>query len=99
MTSVLFEVEFFLGLADHARHAAAVLVAIPQDRDGPSRPTRAAVAPANAAQVHVRFQTIELRQRLYALDQDLAQLSRRAGGFCHFFEYCTNEREHRCPSS
>jgi hypothetical protein len=91
MRSILVEVELHLRLRDHARNVGPVLIPAAQRRHRPVRGARPAINPTHAAQVHVRFQASEPRQCLYALDQDLAQLSRRAGRFCHFSSISAQE--------
>lgn len=82
--SVGVEVVFHLRLPNHARDVGAVLIPAAQHGHGPVRAAYPAVYPAHAAEVNVGFQTGQARQRLDALDEQLAELRRSASWFCHF---------------
>lgn len=83
MRSILVEVELHLRLRDHARNVGPVLIPAAQHGDGPSRATYPAIYPSHAAEVNVGFQTGQTRQRLDALDQQLAKLRGSACRFSH----------------
>ncbi len=83
MRSILLEVELHLRLTDDPRHVGAVLIPAPEHRHSPRRATYPAIYPSHAAEVNVGFQTGQTRQRLDALDQQLAKLRGSACRFPH----------------
>lgn len=83
MSSILLEIELNLRLRDDTRNVCPVQVTAAQHGDGPSRSTYPAIYPPHAAEVNVGFQTGQTRQRLDALDQQLAELRGSACRFSH----------------
>lgn len=85
MKSILLEVELHLRLTDDPRHVGTVLIPAPEHRHSPRRATYPPIYPPHAAEVNVGFQTGQTRQRLDALDQQLAELHGSACGLSHRF--------------
>lgn len=83
MKSILLEVELHLRLPNDPSHVGAVLIPATEHRHRPSRATYPAIHPPHAAEVNVGFQTSQTRQRLDALDQQLAKLRGSACELSH----------------